>query len=263
MRVLTCNIRTSGANDGENSWPHRKALCVDVIRSQSPDIIFFQEMTQEQFAYVAASLSGYGTYAMADRPTGPHPKNCIFYRAKAFTLISAGGYWLSETPHVAGSKSWESGHIRLANWVRLAENSTGAEFRAVNTHLDNLSQLARERQAGLIVEDSLAYPEEYPQILAGDMNCGCESAAIGVFKAGGWRDTYAAVHGTENAGHTYHSFLGPEHETSTGKIDWIFVRGHARPLAAEVVRDSREGRFPSDHYFVSADVAIQESGGNG
>lgn len=260
MRFLTCNIRTSGANDGENSWPYRKELCVDVIRSQSPDVVFFQEMTQQQLAYIVASIPGYGTYAMADRPTGPHPKNCIFYRSEVFTLISAGGYWLSETPHVAGSKSWDSAHIRLANWVRLEDNSTGAEFRAINTHLDNKSQLARERQAWLIVEDSLAYPDAYPQIVAGDMNCGCESSAIGAFKGGGWRDTYAAVHGTENPGRTHHAFLGQEHEGNDVKIDWIFVRGAAEPEGAEIIRDSRDGRFPSDHFFVSADVAIQEAG---
>jgi endonuclease/exonuclease/phosphatase family metal-dependent hydrolase len=41
-----------------------------------------------------------------------------------------------------------------------------------------------------------------------------------------------------------------------GKIDWIFARGATRVVGAAIIRDSRDGRFPSDHYFVSADVEL-------
>lgn len=259
MKVLSCNIRYFGAEDGQHSWEHRKQLCADVIRSESPDIICFQEMCQQQFAYLTAALPGNQSYAMADLPTGQHPKNCIFFRDAAHTLISAGGYWLSETPHVAGSKSWQSAHVRLANWVRLKDHATGTEFRVVNTHLDNKGQAAREHQARVIVEDARAYPEDYPQILTGDMNCDCTSAAIDVFKAGGWSDTYSAMHGTENPGPTFHAFRGPAHDAAVGKIDWIFARGRANPMAAAVMTHSEAGRFPSDHYFVSADIRIEKS----
>lgn len=257
MKVLTCNVRCFGAKDGENGWAYRKGLCAEVIQSRAPDIICFQEMWSQQFADLTASLTGYHAFGVVDTPEGRHPQNCIFYRAEAYTLISAGGYWLSETPHVAGSKAWESACVRLANWVRLEDGASGTEFRVVNTHLDHVSQTARENQARLIVEDALAYPEEYPQILTGDMNCDTTNAAIEVFRAGGWRDTYGAVHGIEDPGHTFHQFLGPDFDSSIGKMDWIFVRGRAKAISAEVVTDSRDGKFPSDHYFVSAGVSTQ------
>jgi hypothetical protein len=41
-----------------------------------------------------------------------------------------------------------------------------------------------------------------------------------------------------------------------GKIDWIFARGATRVVGAEIIRDSRDDRFPSDHYFVSADFQL-------
>ena len=41
MKILTCNIRCFGAEDGPNNWIHRKELCIEVIRSQTPDIIGF------------------------------------------------------------------------------------------------------------------------------------------------------------------------------------------------------------------------------
>ncbi len=146
--------------------------------------------------------------------------------------------------------------MRLANWVRLADRATGAEFRVVNTHLDHVSQLARENQARLIVEDAAAYPDGYPQLLTGDMNVDWANPAIALFRRGGWADTYAAVHGTENPGHTFHAFQGPAFVSDIGKMDWIFSRGAVTVAAAEVITDSQGGRFPSDHYFVAATVHI-------
>ncbi len=254
MKILTCNVRCIEAHDGDNHWEYRKKLCIDVIRSQQPDIVCFQEMRTKQFADVSRAMPEYNVYAMADEPVGRNPQNAIIYRSDAFTLISAGGYWLSETPHVPGSRSWQSACIRLANWIRLQEHATGVEFRVVNTHLDHKSQAAREQQALRIAEDTCAYPADYPQLLTGDMNCDFQNAAIDVLKSAGWLDTYADVHGTEDPGHTYHQFLGPQAKTETGKMDWIFMRGLLKVKDAAVIKDSDNGRFPSDHYFVSAVV---------
>ncbi len=256
MNILTCNIRYFGAQDGANGWLHRKDLCAEVIRSRAPDLICFQELWGEQFDDLAAAFPEFETFGMADEPIGRRPMNAIFYRREAFRRISAGGYWLSETPHVPGSSSWESACVRLANWVRLADRATGAEFRVVNTHLDHVSQLARENQARLIVEDAAAYPDGYPQLLTGDMNVDWANPAIALFRRGGWADTYAAVHGTENPGHTFHAFQGPAFVSDIGKMDWIFSRGAVTVAAAEVITDSQGGRFPSDHYFVAATVHI-------
>ncbi len=256
MKVLTCNIRYFGADDGENNWPHRKELCAEVIHAQAPDIICFQEMCTEQFTDLSASLAEYCWFAVCDQPLGRRPPNCIFYRSKAYTVISASGYWLSEQPHVAGSKSWQSSCVRLANWVRLEDRATGTEFRVLNTHLDHISQAARENQARLLVEDSVAYPQDYPQILTGDMNCDFRNPAIDILKDGGWSDTYGCVHGAEYPGHTYHAFHGPRYDSKIGKMDWIFTRGKIAALDAGVITDSLNGRFPSDHYFVSATLDV-------
>jgi len=256
MKVLTCNIRNFGAADGQDGWIHRKGLCIEVIHSQAADIICFQEMWSQQFADLSAAFPEYSCYGMVDEPAGGHPQNCIFYRTADFTWISAGGYWLSESPHVAGSKSWDSECVRLANWVRLGDRAAGTEFRVVNTHLDHVSQTARENQARLIVEAASAYSETYPQILTGDMNCDFKNRAIGIFKTGNWMDTYGCVHGTEDPGYTFHGFLGPNFESTVGKMDWIFMRGRMKAAEAAVVTDSINGRFPSDHYFVSATIIL-------
>ena len=49
---------------------------------------------------------------------------------------------------------------------------------------------------------------------------------------------------------------GPDHSSEVGKMDWILARGHVRARAAEIITTERDGRFPSDHYFVSAQVEL-------
>jgi endonuclease/exonuclease/phosphatase family metal-dependent hydrolase len=255
--LLSCNIRYAGAEDGQNSWPHRKDLCLQVLQAPQPDIVCFQELWYEQCAEVQAAFPGYAWYGLVDEPAGRNPTNAIFYQREKFQFISAGGYWLSKTPHVPGSLSWQSACTRLANWVRLVQLDSGKEFRVINTHLDHISQIAREHQAQLINEDAAAYPVDYPQVLAGDMNSDPLNPAVGVLDQGGWRDTYEAVHGMRDPGFTFHEFLGANyHSTDLGKIDWIFTRGKTRATGAEIIRECPGGRCPSDHYFVMAEIEL-------
>ena len=62
-------------------------------------------------------------------------------------------------------------------------------------------------------------------------------------------------------GTTTHGFLGENDKKSEatkkrGPIDFIFTHGPVSTRSWKIVRDSKDGRYPSDHYFVSATVAI-------
>jgi endonuclease/exonuclease/phosphatase family metal-dependent hydrolase len=256
MRIMTCNIRCFGGDDGEDAWPLRADFCTDVIRSRQPDIICFQEMWAEQFTDLRPRFDDYDFHGIIDEPQSNRPMNSVFYRRDRFTALSTGGYWLSTTPHVTGSKSWDSVCVRLATWIRF-HDADGWDFRVVNTHLDHIGQEAREQQAALLVEDAAAYPPDYPQVLTGDLNCDARNPAMAVLFNGGWHDTYRQVHGTDLPGPTYHEFDGPGYTGDLNKIDWVLVRGAAAASSAEIVDDARpeDGRFPSDHYFVTADIS--------
>jgi endonuclease/exonuclease/phosphatase family metal-dependent hydrolase len=257
MKVLSCNIRTSRAQDGSNGWQYRKEICRDVIRRQLADVICFQEMTPEQFDYFRSAFSEFGAYWILDKTDGGEPVNTVFYRQNHFSLRSSGGYWLSETPHVSGSKSWQSDCIRLASWICLSEKESRRDLRIINTHLDHVSQEARENQARLINEDASAFEAGYPQLLTGDMNADSKNKTIQIFIESGWIDTYAALHGAEDPGPTAHGFAGPNApEKEKGRIDWIFYRGRIEVISAEVIRESENGRYPSDHYFVATEVHL-------
>ena len=258
MKIMTCNIRCYGGDDGDDHWNHRKDFCADVIRSREPDVIGFQEMWAVQFADLKPLFLEYDSYGVIDEPLGKHPMNTVFYRRDRFDLLSAGCYWLSESPHVTGSKSWDSACVRFANWLRLVDLNSGKEFRIINTHFDHRGQVARENQARIICEDAVSYPDNFPQILTGDLNCDYTNSAIAVLKNAGWKDTYGAVHETEDPGFTFHQFKGPDYASSSkcGKMDWVFGRGEVTAISAEVIDDDKDGRFPSDHYFVSAEVQL-------
>ncbi len=259
MRVMSCNIRTSAAWDEENAWPHRKSLCCRVIRSREPDIICCQEAREDQWRDLLEEFTDYEPFSAPEEPGSQHPMNVILFRRDRFRRIGAGVFWLSETPHVPGLRSWDTGCVRLAPWVIL-EAETAEEFAVINTHLDHVSQLAREQGARLINQWAGAFPEAYPRILTGDMNAGPDNAVIAEFKAPGWRSASEEAPERDSPGYTCHGFRGFDEsvmgESWGQEIDWIFLRGDCEARSYEVVCDSRAGRYPSDHFFLFADVGF-------
>lgn len=256
MRVMTCNIRVCIANDGANAWDYRKQLLAEVIRRHDPDVIGFQEMRRPQWAFLYDQLKAYDWFGLARTRDSEDPYNAIFWRRDRFELVSPGGYWLSETPHVTGSHSWDSSEPRLANWVRLVDRETDGEFRFVNTHLDHRGKEARPRQAQVINDDATSFPDEYPQILTGDLNDEPDKPAIECLRAAGWLDTHHLVHGAQEPERTFHGFKGPAFDGPQGKIDYIFVQGGVAARNVQIVKDHDGDLYPSDHYFVLADVAL-------
>lgn len=90
------------------------------------------------------------------------------------------------------------------------------------------------------------------------MNSDSANKVITLFADSGWIDTYEHIHGKSDPGYTAHDFYGtgaPPH-AANGKIDWIFVRGNFKVLFADIIKDKVKGRYPSDHYFVSAEVDL-------
>ena len=71
MRVMTCNVRTSLADDGLDNWSRRRDFCLDVIRAQSADLLGFQEVQRDQYDDLSTGLPQYAAWGMVDEPTSP------------------------------------------------------------------------------------------------------------------------------------------------------------------------------------------------
>jgi len=263
-KILSCNVRVDVPQDAKtgDSWAERKEMCADIIKAQKADLIGLQEGQAAHLSYLKNRMPEYDSYALSHAADYFHPVNAILFLRARYELISAGGFWLSETPHVAASKSWDTANPRLANWVQLKDRSSGKEFRYWNTHLDHKGQEAREKGAAMIVQASAVLPKDFPQLLSGDMNATVSNPAIKSFKADGWLDIYSAVNGPKDPGFTAHGFKGVKDVAAKPdgslreKIDWIFCRGPVKPISGAIIRDGRNGHYPSDHYFVAAEVTI-------
>lgn len=265
-RILSCNIRVALPDDEAAGvgWSQRKEICTQIIRKQKPDIFCLQEVLRVQNEDLKKSFPDFFSFGfegpeMDAFKDGYHgiAKNPIFFSTKKYELLSAGGFWLSETPLVAGSKSWNTARARNASWVRLRDKETGKDFRVINLHLDHKSQPAKEEQTKLVLAEAKQYPADYPQILTGDFNAHAQNPVYSSITSSGWADTYTAIHGDAEPGYTVHQFKGANYEKKNGKkIDFIFSRGPVKPLGSEILRDHVKGVYPSDHYFLSADVEI-------
>jgi endonuclease/exonuclease/phosphatase family metal-dependent hydrolase len=269
-RVLTCNIRVALPDDEAtgNGWSARRDLCIDVIRAQKPDLICLQEVLREQILDLEKAFTGFGSFGfdgpeMDARMIGYQgiAKNPIMYSRARYDLVTCGGFWLSKTPHIPGSNSWDSARPRSVNWVRLRDRTSGRRFRVINTHLDHVGQRAREEQIKLILAEAATYADDFPQILAGDFNATRINTVLKLALDGGWTNTQASAPQPVDDGSTTHGFLGDkaiksEAAIKRGPIDFILTRGPIATLGWKIVRDSRDGRYPSDHYFVAARLRL-------
>lgn len=268
-RVLSCNIRVALTTDTLNGvgWETRKDVCAEIIKRQDADIVCLQEVLREQIEDLASTMPAFEAFGF-EGPEMDYPgkeyrgvaKNVILFSKERYELVGGATFWLSETPHLPASMSWGTARARHVNWVRLRDRRTGTQFRVLNTHLDHVAQEARLKQIGLILEEADQYAADFPQIFAGDFNARATNDVIKKIIDAGWTDTWRAIRGDEDAGFTVHQFQGaaykPKKPAKYMKIDFIFTRGDITPTATHVIRDEIGGVYPSDHYFLSADLTF-------
>ncbi len=251
LRVMSFNIRYGTADDGENSWPHRRDLVVDTIRDFDPDLLGTQETVPFQADWIAEHLPGYTRIGWSRDASADGEQCTIFVRTDRFEVVDSGQFWLSETPDEPHSRSWDSSLPRITTWVILRDRSGAKDdFVFANTHFDHRGRKARLESAHLLVERASGLSGA-PIILTGDFNCGEGSEPWQVLTESGiFRDTWRVVHPEpEGPEGTFNGFRG---HIDGPRIDWILVTRHFDVHAADIVRTHREERWPSDHCPVTA-----------
>ena len=248
LKVMTFNIRYGTANDGENSWQFRKDDVVKTIQAFKPDLLGLQEALQLQIDELLMQMPGYA-YVGGGRDDGKSAGeySCIFYQKDRFNIDSAETFWFSETPNIVASKSWGNNILRICTWARLHDKFSGKDFYLFNVHLDHESQPSREKSAELLMKK--INEKTLPVILTGDFNCGDENTAIKTILSNGLIDTYRILNEKQPKEGTFNSFKG---ETDGEKIDFIFTTKDFLVKQSEIVRTSYDGKFPSDHFPVTA-----------
>ena len=253
LHVMTFNIRYGTAKDGENRWELRRDLLFDVLKTEQPDVVGLQEALHEQIDEILAAVPGYGLVGVG-RSDGGHAGEyaAILYKKSRLTVVTGGTFWLSDTPAIVASKSWGNNIERICTWARFADGQ-GRPFYVYNAHLDHQSQPSRERAVELMLKTIEARDPRAPVIVTGDFNAGEQNPATRRMTAT-FADSFRLLHPQETEAGTFSNFKPGQ----TGeKIDYIFVEPGTEVTRAEIVRTSRDSRYPSDHFPVVATIRLK------
>lgn len=258
LNVMSFNIRYGTANDGENAWPARREMLFDVIREHNADVAGLQEALAFQLDEILAAAPAYALIGVG-RDDGARKGEYapILFRRDRFQVAQAGTFWLSDTPDVVASKTWGNRITRICTWARLVDRD-GSAFWIYNVHLDHESQPSREKSVALLRARIAArpFPSE-PVIVTGDFNAGETNAAVAAMTAGGtFVDAFRVLHPSETTVGTFTGFKAGQ--ISGDKIDYVFVPRGATVASAAIVRTSRDGRYPSDHFPVVARLQLPD-----
>lgn len=166
MKIITYNIRYDNPSDGIDRWQFRCDDLISLLEEQCANIICFQEVLWNQFEFLQQKLATF-TAVGVGRDDGPSQGELgpIFF-TKNFQCLASGTFWLSDTPHQAGSKLKSSSLPRICTWAKLedkdVENST---FCVFNTHLDHASGDARRQQTQILLQQIRHIAGLYPSLL--------------------------------------------------------------------------------------------------
>lgn len=235
-------------------WASRKDRILKIIADNDFDIFGVQEIGPDQIADLVAdgvfARIGGGRDDFKDK--GEHC--CIFYRKDRFELEAGGTFSLSERPDEPGLRSWGSCCPRIATWGRFIDKTTGCKFVYYNTHLDHVSELAREEGIKLVVRHAAGNSAGLPLVLTGDFNAYPESETYRVASEL-LRDSRAISKtghkGPDTTWHGWGKFEGPD-----TPIDYIFVSDGIEVLSHVTDDTKPSGEFASDHFPVIAKLVF-------
>lgn len=245
MRIMTFNLRFANPADGPNQWDYRKELVTEVILTYHPDLLATQEGTVPQLDYLAAHLPGYLPLVAHREVDATCQYPTIFYRAAACIAMESDEFWLSETPRLHRSSSWESAFPRMVTFGLFQEKGRELQFLFLDTHLDHISAQARLQACRLIKEHF--FGQNLPLILAGDFNEPPDADVHLALSGPGspLRDSWRVLHPPGDDPTTQHDFYG---HPRGSRIDWILVSAPFQVFGAWILTDNAHGRYPSDHF---------------
>ncbi|MBB4598796.1 endonuclease/exonuclease/phosphatase family protein [Xanthomonas arboricola] len=251
LRVMSFNVRVPVDTDGDKRWSVRRTAMAALVEQAHPDVFGTQELVQEQAQYLAAQLPDYRWFGNGRRGDDSDEHMGVFYDSRALSVVESGDFWLSETPQVPGSSSWNTDLPRMVTWALFERRSDKRRFYLLNTHFAHRDQdeAAREYSARLILSRIAALPANIPVVLTGDFNSDPDQGTYRVLTAS-LGDARARAPEPQGPEKTFQDFT----TQPTRRIDWILFRG-LTPTRFSTLDQRPGGVLPSDHYPVLAEFA--------
>lgn len=267
LTVMSFNIRFNNPDDGEDAWPHRAEGVAALIERHEADIVGLQEALPGQLVDLDDRLPGYAWLGISRGGEGTDGElSAILYRTAAVRPVAHGTFWLSETPDEPASRGWDAALPRIATWARFelpdadAGSGTRPEILHLNTHFDHRGEQARIESARLVRRWLTEHAGDRPVVVTGDFNAVPDSEPIKALTGPGegidLQDALdSAVFPHEGPLSTWNGF---EAIVPDRRIDFVFVNDGVQVLRHAILPERLEnGRFPSDHLPVLAEIAFR------
>jgi len=178
-----------------------------------------------------------------------------YLNLKKFNLQQSGDFWLSETPKIAGSKSFDSAFPRLCTWVKIQDKSSKKIFYVFNTHLDHLKGETRVKQARVLQEQiKLINQDGHPYLICGDFNEGPSEDVHQLLIQSPLIDPWIELKLPEET--SFHRFQ--ENFKNGKRIDWIVCTNEIEIPQIFLDKEINFPLFPSDHYPVIAHFSLKD-----
>jgi endonuclease/exonuclease/phosphatase family metal-dependent hydrolase len=259
VKVMSYNIRLDTEADGVNQWKNRAGKVFDLIKKNNPDLLGVQEAMHNQMMDLKNNLPEYefvGVGRDDGREKGEY--SAIFYKKNKFDVLEQKTFWLSETPEVPGSKSWDAAITRVVTCAILKDKATGKSFAYFNTHFDHIGKEARKNSAKLIkvyiagFNNGASFSGKHknlPIIASGDFNSEPTDEPYQTMIDGKEVILFDSRPSNDLTG----TFCGFEVNAMKCKtIDYVFHSDHWKAKDYTVIQDHDERYYPSDHLPVMA-----------
>lgn len=260
LNVMTFNIRLNLYSDSSNAWPFREKKVVSQILFHDVHLLGVQEALPGQMINLQQRLTQY-KYVGVGRDDGKDKGeySAIFYDTTRLQVLQSETFWLSETPQVPGSKSWNAAITRIVTWAKFRDRKTKKTFFAFNTHFDHIGQVARRESAKLLLQKIKEIAGNTPAVITGDFNSKPADEPIRVIA-----DPANPLRLTDTKEITAMPPYGPSgtfnafqsKEIDDLPIDFIFIKGKWKVKKHATLSETWKGRFASDHFAVLAVVAL-------
>lgn len=259
--VTTFNIHyisalEDAAAEGLTAWDERREAVAAAVEALDSDLIAFQEMEtfaggsyneqNTQLDFLLSRFPGYEAAATGDPREYPSTQPVLYRRAR-FEPLEQGFFFYSPTPDELYSRSWDGRFPAFTSWVRFRDLHSQTTFFVFNNHFDAGSPGNRRRASELLLDRLAARSvTDDPVIVLGDFNAPHFFPTVRALMNAG-------LHRAPASGSTFHFNRGIH---LIPAVDHILASACVELVDAGRLTARYDGRFPSDHYPVSATVAL-------
>jgi len=183
VKLMTFNLRYDTTSHPCMSLGVRGPHLMEVIKKYDPDSISFCEATDDWMNYLRNEMPKLGySFVGVGRNSGQsgpqltgsgNEHSPVFYKTDKYDLLDSKTFWISATPELKGTTSWDSSMNRICSYAVLKNKETGTMYAHFGTHLDHIGSESRQNAAFVIesyIHEVLNKYGDVGIVVSGDLN---------------------------------------------------------------------------------------------